>query len=183
MAEEFVTILAVIRHPHAAEDPVDALALLTSLTEDEVLFLSCNDGVTNEALTLGAEPAVWPGDDEEVCDLCGDSPVRGAIAGMDFPAGIQRCDTCDLFPGDLEAALALAQAVGGVACFYAEGDNTGDPDSWTVQRTFDGTDPGEVLIADRTNPWVEINGKPVDWDERRRQEAVAKLIEKGQARG
>lgn len=32
----------------------------------------------------------------------------GAIPAMDSPTGVQRCDECDLLPGDLEAAEVLA---------------------------------------------------------------------------
>lgn len=39
-------------------------------------------------------------------------PIPGVILGMDDPHGIQRCDTCLVYPGDLEAAYALAQHLG-----------------------------------------------------------------------
>lgn len=34
--------------------------------------------------------------------------VPGVLAPMDTAHGIQRCDACNLFPGDLDAARALA---------------------------------------------------------------------------
>ena len=29
--------------------------------------------------------------------------------------------------------------------------------------TYDGTLPDGVMIASETNPWVEVDGEPVDW--------------------
>ena len=44
------------------------------------------------------------------CGACG--PLAGILAPMDTGHGIQRCDVCDLYPGDLEAAAALAAHLG-----------------------------------------------------------------------
>ncbi|EPD84062.1 MULTISPECIES: hypothetical protein [Microbacterium] len=41
---------------------------------------------------------------------CFDGPVPGALVGMDSPEGIQRCDMCQRFDGDLAAAQAVAAA-------------------------------------------------------------------------
>ena len=37
--------------------------------------------------------------------------VQGVIEAMDTPFGIQRCDNCGQYEGDLEAAAALADAL------------------------------------------------------------------------
>lgn len=63
-----------------------------------------------------ADLAAAPGND---CD-CFDQPVPGVLAPMDSDVGVQACDECKLFPGDLEAAQALAALVGGVVKFEQE---------------------------------------------------------------
>ncbi len=45
-------------------------------------------------------------DFSDECDTCG-TLMRGVIEAMDTDFGIQRCDQCDLYEGDLEAARAL----------------------------------------------------------------------------
>lgn len=45
--------------------------------------------------------------------------LPGVIDAMDTPVGIQRCDACSRFDGDLDAALALARLVNGVVKFDA----------------------------------------------------------------
>ncbi len=89
---------------------------------------------------------------------CTGSPVPGTLPAMDSPEGIQRCDECGVFEGDLEAAQALADTVGGVVMFESPLD---EDDNRVL--TFTGElDPG-VLIASGTNPWVEVAGEPVGW--------------------
>jgi hypothetical protein len=78
------------------------------------------DGVP-VAWTVEAGPVLLPspvshGD----CDTCTYSPVPGALEAMNSNEGIQACGSCARFDTDLDAALALARAVGGVACFYTE---------------------------------------------------------------
>lgn len=46
----------------------------------------------------------------------------GILPAMNTPEGIQRCDECQMFDGDLDAALALAKKVGGVVKFEIEED-------------------------------------------------------------
>lgn len=51
---------------------------------------------------------------------CGEGFVviePGVIDGMNTPHGVQRCDACSTYDGDLSAALALARRVGGVVKF------------------------------------------------------------------
>jgi hypothetical protein len=45
------------------------------------------------------------------CYGCYNCILEGVIEAMDTPEGIQRCDNCDVFEGDLEAAQALADAL------------------------------------------------------------------------
>lgn len=47
-------------------------------------------------------------DTEDACDTCLPGWMRGVIPAMDTEFGIQRCDYCAIFEGDLEAAQALA---------------------------------------------------------------------------
>lgn len=54
------------------------------------------------------------------CDGCAGSLIPGVIAAMDTNEGIQRCDTCQRFAGDLFAAQALADLVGGEVWFTEE---------------------------------------------------------------
>lgn len=101
----------------------------------------------------------WAGVPEFPCDSCGDI-LPGVIEDMDTHEGIQRCDECSVYDGDLEAALALADHVGGVVRFHAV-------HRWTERESlmrYDGADlPDGICIADGTNPWVEIDGTPVSW--------------------
>ena len=48
---------------------------------------------------------------------CNAGPLAGVLVACDTPQGIQRCDQCNIYDGDREAALALAQMVGGVVVF------------------------------------------------------------------
>lgn len=75
--------------------------------------------------THPSDPTIEPG-----C-TCFGSPIAGTIPAMDTDHGIQRCDECGVFEGDLEAALALAALVGGIVRFEVETDTdtttTGTP--------------------------------------------------------
>lgn len=79
---------------------------------------------TNPWVELDGEPVDWmrvllP---RRACP-CGESGkvlIPGVLDAMDTPEGIQRCDTCNTYPGDLDAALALAKLVGGVVKFTQE---------------------------------------------------------------
>jgi hypothetical protein len=46
------------------------------------------------------------------CESCSLSPIPGILIAMDDDYGIQRCDLCARYPGDLEAAQALADHLG-----------------------------------------------------------------------
>ncbi|HEY3514557.1 MAG TPA: hypothetical protein VGL36_35585 [Kribbella sp.] len=108
------------------------------LTHDEVVAAMDFEGIplppgtfiadgTNPWIEVDGQPLAWPQLDVPVaqdndCDQCGDEPVPGVLTGMDDAQGIQRCDTCNRYAGDLDAALALAQLVGGVVKF--EPDST-----------------------------------------------------------
>lgn len=52
------------------------------------------------------------------CGENGEVVEPGVLDGMNSPHGVQRCDACSTYDGDLDAALALARRVGGVARFY-----------------------------------------------------------------
>jgi hypothetical protein len=71
----------------------------------------------NPALNLAAR-TFEPND----CEGCAGSVLPGALEAMDTPEGIQRCDTCQRFDGDLFAAQALADCVGGEVWFTEEED-------------------------------------------------------------
>ena len=82
--------------------------------------LIAND--TNPWVEVNGEPVDWSTYDGPQaacpCEDFHDAPVPGVIAPMDTEEGINRCDAAAVFDGDLDAALALAQLVGGVAKFY-----------------------------------------------------------------
>lgn len=50
----------------------------------------------------------------DVTGPCGEAIhfIPGVLAPMDTDEGIQRCDQCELYPGDLEAARAVAETFG-----------------------------------------------------------------------
>lgn len=83
---------------------------------------SVADGVliadgTNPWLELDGEPVDLTQPDlapREQCPCEEWAPVivPGVLEAMDDDYGVQRCDACDLYDGDLEAALALAKALG-----------------------------------------------------------------------
>jgi len=79
---------------------------------------------TDPWIEVDGKSVTWPregflGAEGNNCECTG-SPVPGVLTSMNSEAGIQRCDTCGLFPGDLEAALALAKFIGGVVKFEQE---------------------------------------------------------------
>lgn len=81
--------------------------------------------VTNPWVEAGGHEVDWTRVDfppavGNKCETCWDSPIPGTLPAMDSPTGIQRCDACEKFEGDLEAALALAKLVNGVVRFEAE---------------------------------------------------------------
>lgn len=54
------------------------------------------------------------------CGENGDVVEPGVLDGMNTPKGVQRCDACGTYDGDLDAALALARRVGGIVKFHTE---------------------------------------------------------------
>jgi hypothetical protein len=79
---------------------------------------------TNPWIEVDGRPVNWmsrqaPSGNLE-CDTCTWSPVPGVLEAMDTPEGVQRCDMCELFDGDLDAALALARTVNGTVRFFFE---------------------------------------------------------------
>lgn len=87
----------------------------------------------NVVIAKGTDPWVevagvavtWPRKDmapapDNDCEMCGDEPVSGVFTGMNTVIGIQRCDTCQRFAGDLDAAFAVAQLMDGVVRFAQE---------------------------------------------------------------
>lgn len=97
----------------------------------------------------------------EPCDSCADLP--GILPTESGPRiYVERCDACDLYAGDLDAAYALAQLVGGTVTFYqydpAIEARRADGDEYEV-RTFDGTYneepwPRGDQIAYGTDVWI-----------------------------
>ena len=55
-------------------------------------------------------PPPWPG----TAGPCGELGhfIPGVLAPMNTSEGVQRCDACDLYAGDLDAALAVAKTFG-----------------------------------------------------------------------
>jgi len=127
---------------------------------------NCADGcglaVTHTAgcRTKPGGPIICGPSEHEGCDTCG-AILPGVIEAMDSDEGIQRCDTCDLYAGDLEAAKALADHVGGTVWFLLDLGDSRDPEP----RQWDGSDLPIGSIAGQTNPWVEVDGVAVNWPE------------------
>jgi hypothetical protein len=79
---------------------------------------------TNPWVEVDGEPIDWmtrPTDRRRTsdCDQCGEI-LDGVIEAMDTPEGIQRCDQCQVYDGDIEAAEALARLVGGTVKWTEE---------------------------------------------------------------
>lgn len=78
------------------------------------------DTGTNPWVEVDGTPVDWTKSPLARTDCpCGEYRVilPGVLESMDTPDGIQRCDSCSTYDGDLAAALALAQLVGGVVRF------------------------------------------------------------------
>jgi hypothetical protein len=56
--------------------------------------------------------AALPVDLTNLCEGCEGSPVIGARAPSNGPSEVERCDTCETFAGDFEAAQAVAARLG-----------------------------------------------------------------------
>jgi hypothetical protein len=95
---------------------------------------------TNPWVEVDGEPVYWPAVDlPRIPCPCGagfEVIEPGVLESMDSPRGVQRCDACSTYDGDIEAAVALARRVGGVVRFVAEVDpegvsdvGAGDPDA------------------------------------------------------
>jgi hypothetical protein len=80
---------------------------------------------TDPWVEINGEPVDWvarnlPADPDNDCECCNDMPVPGVIAPMNTPQGIERCDECQRFEGDLDAAFALAKLVNGTVHYEGE---------------------------------------------------------------
>jgi hypothetical protein len=91
-------------------------------------------------------------------DCCG-----GLVAGVtnSIPddngvvANIERCDACQRFPGDLHAALAVQEVVGGRIFFFPAGDTEDDePEDGDVVAIMPGDNIDGLMIASGTDPWI-----------------------------
>lgn len=94
-------------------------------TYDGTPFDGCIQSDTNPWVEVAGVPVDWTARDQSTWTVCpcedmGSTPLAGVIAPMDTPEGVQRCDACGAFDGDLDAALALARTVGGVVRFHIE---------------------------------------------------------------
>src|SRR4051812_24800105 len=69
---------------------------------------------TDPWIEVDGVPVTWPRDglsgaEGNDCAQCVGEPVPGVLTRRNSEVGIQRCDTCLRFGGDLEAAKALAE--------------------------------------------------------------------------
>lgn len=114
---EIVGFYGAVAIHDRAEDGFGRTAVYTGEPTDLVIA-----GSTNPWVEVDGRPVDWealmcqaaPND----CDQCTGSPVPGAIVAMDTPEGIQACDLCRRFAGDLDAAQAVAATVGGTVTFH-----------------------------------------------------------------
>lgn len=125
-----------------------------------------------------------------LCEQCGrGDPMPGILVGANGSETVEVCDVCLAYPSDLAAAYALAQRVGGVVKFWQhdaeleqdtdqrvrEGGLEIDYDPAEVGfelREFDGTGQADDCIRFGTCPWIEIDGRVVDWEHYRRISAA-----------
>lgn len=118
-------------------------------------------------------------DVEEACE-CDDGLVPGALLGCGStpgaPIGIEKCDLCNRFDDDLDAAVAAAELVGGVVRFYdadASGglkDGYDEPEGGVIVRTWP-RDKDVVMMAE-SQPWVTVDGIAWDWDRYRKDRGL-----------
>lgn len=54
----------------------------------------------------------WTPAADPSCDQCEGMPIHGVIAPTNTEYGIERCDQCEVFESDLDAASALAEHLG-----------------------------------------------------------------------
>lgn len=94
------------------------------------------DRLTGKVVTL-VRCSALPGAPDHGCHL----HTHGSGAGNNpFVVTVERCDECDVYPGDLEAAWAVANTLGGIVHYEQHPDHT------------------EPMIFDETSPWVVIDG-------------------------
>jgi hypothetical protein len=110
----------------------------------------------------------------EGCDCW---PLPAVVAPINTPTGVQRCDMCALeWMGDLDAALLLALQLSGAEVRFwqddpqllAELDEDGRfVEDWAevgfTQRSYARPARADDCVLSGTDPWVEIDGRPVDW--------------------
>lgn len=91
------------------------------LLDDGVLIRS----ETNPWIEVGDMPVSWMGHPlsqrrwaDHDCDTCAEAcALPGVLEAMDNEYGVARCDGCEVYNGDLSAALALAELVQGTVWF------------------------------------------------------------------
>lgn len=82
---------------------------------------------TDPWVEVDGKPVDWvaknlPTDPDNDCESCADMPISGVIAPINTREGIERCDECKRFEGDLDAAFALAKLVGGAVKYETDED-------------------------------------------------------------
>lgn len=107
--------------PTAIAQPDNEAATIRVYDGTQLSGMFIADG-TNPWIEVAGEALTWPHDalpvaQDNDCDQCAGEPLPGVLTGMDDDAGIQRCDSCERYAGDLDAAHALARLVGGVVKF------------------------------------------------------------------
>ena len=65
---DYVTLTFVVRKGRELEEDEDPRVLLTN---DEVMFWGGEPGITQHALDLGADPALWDGEEDDIPGLAG----------------------------------------------------------------------------------------------------------------
>lgn len=77
-----------------------------------------NPWLRNDASGADVDLQVMVDEGRVPVPLTPDCCYSGIIPAMDTNEGIQRCDTCQVYDGDLEAAQALADRIGGVSVWF-----------------------------------------------------------------
>jgi len=105
-------------------------------------------------------------------------PVPGVVAPMNDRYGVQACDVCSFDLSDLDAALRLAQLIGGEVRFwqhdaerqdlaelmYDEGEAYDLAEIGFELRWYANPARPDDCILTRTDPWVELDGDRVNWN-------------------
>ena len=71
-------------------------------------WIQSSDGHPLDLMSMVRRGDIVTATGTRTCEECEHEPFPGVLTGMDTPEGVQRCDGCQAYDGDCEAASALA---------------------------------------------------------------------------